>query len=107
MRQPDVVGSTRCYFAMLEMRFPKTGPFVDMRPWLHHTPVTICLSLLSRIQKVADIAGARLQVQVSEQTPMFRIYNMFKRLGLRYVLVVCSNWSDVVCTLCSLPVWLG
>jgi chloride channel 3/4/5 len=63
-RRPDVTGQTRCYFAMVDMRFPRNAPYVDLRPWLHPTPI-----------------------QVTESTPLHRIYNIFKSLGLRYCLV--------------------
>jgi chloride channel 3/4/5 len=60
----DVHESTRCYFAMLDLRFPKNDSYVDLRPWLHPTPI-----------------------QVIESTPLHRIYDIFQQLGLRYCLV--------------------
>jgi len=63
-KDENIHDDTRCYFAMLELRFPKNEPFVDMGPYLHPTPV-----------------------QITENTPLHRIHDMFKKLGLRYCLV--------------------
>jgi len=62
---------TRCYFAMLSLRFPKHEPFVDLRPWLHPSPV-----------------------QVVEHTPLYRAHDIFRKLGLRFVLV--TNFGRLV-----------
>jgi len=62
---PGVAPSTRCYFEMISLRFPKHEPYVDLRPWLHPSPI-----------------------QVVEHTPLYRIHELFKKMGLRYALVV-------------------
>jgi chloride channel 3/4/5 len=64
LRNPSNTPNTRCYFAMLSLRFPRGDPYVDLRPWLHPSPV-----------------------QVVEHTPLYRVHDLFRKLGLRYVLV--------------------
>lgn len=64
IQQPDITLHTRCYFGMLSLRFPRNEPFVDLRPWLHPSPI-----------------------QLVEQTPLYRVFDMFTKLGLRYALV--------------------
>lgn len=64
LKSPLNTPDTRCYFAMLSLRFPRTDAYVDLRPWLHPSPV-----------------------QVVEHTPLYRVHELFRKLGLRYVLV--------------------
>ena len=59
-----VTPDTPCYFAMLDLRFPRTGAYVDLSPLLDPAPV-----------------------QVSEYMALYRLYDMFCKLGLRYCLV--------------------
>jgi chloride channel 3/4/5 len=66
LRNPSITPQTRCYFAMLSLRFPRNDPYVDLRPWLHPSPI-----------------------QVVEHTPLYRVHDMFKKMGLRFVLVSC------------------
>ena len=71
LRNPSITPQTRCYFAMLSLRFPRNDPYVDLRPWLHPSPI-----------------------QVVEHTPLYRVHDMFKKMGLRYVLV--TNFGKLV-----------
>ena len=60
LRDPQNTPATRCYFAMLSLRFPRNEPYVDLRPWLHPSPI-----------------------QVVEHTPLYRVHDLFKKMGLR------------------------
>ena len=60
LRDPLNTPQTRCYFAMLSLRFPRNEPYVDLRPWLHPSPI-----------------------QVVEHTPLYRVHDLFKKMGLR------------------------
>jgi chloride channel 3/4/5 len=56
--------TTRCYFAALEMRFPKSAPFVDLSPCVDTAPM-----------------------QVAEHMSFERVFHMFRTLGLGYCLI--------------------
>merc|ERR1712137_210738 len=56
-----VHGETLCYFST---SVEDTHPYVDLRPWMDSTPT-----------------------QVTPRTPLNIIFEMFKKMGMRYVLV--------------------
>ena len=56
--------TTRCYFAALEMRFPRSAPFVDLSPCVDTAPM-----------------------QVTANMSFERVFHMFRALGLGYCLV--------------------
>ena len=60
-----VYGSTMCYFAMVEMRFPKNNTYVDLSGVVDQTPVLLV-----------------------ESTPFERICRAFTSLGIKYCLVI-------------------
>lgn len=63
LERPEVSETTPCYFGGLDAIFGQEV-YVDMSKFMHPTPI-----------------------QVVETTPLHRIYNIFKQLGLRYCLV--------------------
>lgn len=66
---------TPCYFAMLDLRYPRTGPYVDLSGLLDPAPV-----------------------QVSEGMALYRLHDMFSKLGLRYCLVARFGKLIGICT---------
>lgn len=63
-RQPLINGSTPCYFNSDLLPLFDSTPFVDLRPWVDQTPITL-----------------------SPKFPMDMVMEVFKKLGVRYVLI--------------------
>lgn len=61
----SVQPNTPCYFAMLNLRCPRIGSYVDLSGLLDPTPV-----------------------QVSEHMALYRLHDLFCKMGLKYVIVV-------------------
>ncbi len=61
---PKVTRDTQVIFGMLELRFPRNAPFVDLRPALDRAPI-----------------------QVVEKMSMEKTMHMFRTLGLQYCLI--------------------
>ena len=70
-----VTGNTLCYFALVDMRFPKSSAFVDLSSRVESASILLGVIFLSST------------VDAVESTPFERICRIFTSLGIRYCLV--------------------
>ena len=61
LKDTQVTPSTNCYF---QTSVDDPNPYIDLRPWMDSTPT-----------------------QVTPRTPLNIIFDMFKKMGMRYILV--------------------